>query len=281
MGIESDLTMPSASVSGFSSPFRLPVVPADGECEPNGLDVSFPSIMTTPQMQQCEGSSSEPMTYGRKTRATHSFRDTIGNARRAHKASSHSRHAGDEFLLVNPGTNVVDSQMTTKCHVFRPRPRRPKPNGICRRTRDAQGLAYIPSFGPSLSEGSLSDDTMISEPRRSAFGHHAHKTTTALGDGNFKNSQWLNVQVPFTTKVSPSPLPCVDLDLTGDHTSPIQLSMKPISPDLDIFSVVTGSTIRRTEDATPPPTTYDPLWGAVLTLSSNEGSTMTPEATYY
>ena len=276
MSIESDSTKPTSTTVGTS----ITVVPADGECEITGLELTFPSIITTPQMHQCERTNSESMTFSRKTRATRTFRDAIGNARRAHKASSHGRHAGHEFLLVNPDTNVVDSQMVTKSHVLRPRPHRPKPNGICRHRRDDQDLFYDQSFAPTLSEGSSGDYTIMGEARRSAFSHGVHETTTAVGEGNIKNSQWLAVQAPFATKVSPSPLPCIDFDSVQDHESPLQLSMKPTPPDLDILSVVTGSTMRWTENATPPPTTYDTLCGAVLTLSNNEGPTLTPEATH-
>lgn len=275
MDIEIDATKPATF--GTSSPIRRPVAPADGECEPTGLEFAFSSFITTQRIHQCEETTSEAMPYDRKSRATHTFRDTIGNGRRAHKASSHGRRSGHEFLLVNPETNVVDSQMATKCQVLRPRPRRPKPNGISRRRRDDHDLAYDECFGYTLSEGS---DTMIGEPRRRAFGHHVHETSAAEGDGSIKDSHWLDVNLPFATKVSPSPPLFIDLDSVEDHISPIRLSMKRIPPDLDILSVVTGSTKRWTEDATPPPATYDPLWGAVLTLSSNEASTMTPQATY-
>jgi hypothetical protein len=280
MSVESDSSKPTTSC--ISRPIRQPAIQEGGECEPTGLEFSFPSIVTTKQMQQCEGTSSEPMSfaYGRTTHATHTYRDTIFNARRGQKASTHGRRAGDKFLLVNPDTNVVDTQMTTRSHVLRPRPRRPGPHGIYRPRSDGQILINVQSFGQTLSEDSTGCETSMGEARSSAFGHHLHGPTAAVGGGNIKDSQWMDVHLPVATKVSPSPLLCLDLDSAEDHGSPIQLSMKPIPPDLDILSVVTGSTIRWTEDATPPPSTFDPRWGAVLTLSNNEGSTLTPETRY-
>ena len=265
---ESDSPKSRHDISASSTPPAIPFVP-------NDIRLPTPDVAFLSVTAQSERGISESMTSGRKRSATRTFRhrDTIGHPHRTREASNQGQRRGFDFLLLNPNANVVESRMVTTGHILRPRPRRPGPNGTCR--RHDQELTCFQSSQPMRSQVEADEDTLIRKTR-SAFCHHFNETASIAGDEIGLESKPLDVYVQVG-KSRCSPLPCVDLLDLVDEESPITLPMKPMPPNLNILSAVTGgSTIRWADGMAPPPTKPDPQWGALLTLSSNVEPTLTP-----